>query len=137
MTRPAIKDKAVLEYVEFIENRLAVFEKSPYAKSYLVLLNQINDFNEQLSIRKSKMMNQDLGREVEVVVGRVDIFGSKDDKEFERSWKFFTDGFTLHEQLDKYRGKMTSEEKKDADNGPKMLEGAAAERHIFGRDGKK
>lgn len=126
MERPAIKDKAILAYVEHIEKKLEAFEFSPYAKTYMTLLKQIESFNEQLTIKK--IVKKIEGENVEMVQGFIDLFGDSNDKSFDKSWKFFGDAISLHETLDKLRAKMTPEEKSDA---RKLGAQATAEKYIF------
>ena len=51
--------------------KLSVYERSPYFKTYITISNQIDSFNQQLTIRKE----QKEGREIEV--GKIDLFAEK------------------------------------------------------------
>lgn len=128
MERPTkIKDPETLKYIEYLEGRLSVFETSPYAKTYLTIRNQIENFDEQLTLGQPEQITID-DHPVTIQKGKIDLFGSKDEKEFERSFKYMLESYSLHELLDKYRSKMTPKELEEAN---KIPEGASAEKHIF------
>lgn len=112
MKRPTtpIRDKSILSYIEYLEDRLSKYEKSPYVKTYLTLINQLNDFNDQLTILPSVQVMID-GIETKVTPGRIDLFGTKDEKEFERGFKYMVEVSKLLENIDNVRKKMTAEEK--------------------------
>ena len=49
MERPiSIKDKEAIKYIEYLESELQRFKSSPYKDAYLSLLNQLNNWNNQL-----------------------------------------------------------------------------------------
>ncbi len=131
MNRPTTKDKSASDYIDYLENKLSVYEKSPYAKSYVILLNQYNDMIEQLEIREDVEWDDKQKKDVLVTKGRIDIFGTTRDKEF--GLKFFQDSYDLLQQIDKFRSKMTEAERKDADGKPKLKEGSTAEKYIFNK----
>jgi hypothetical protein len=126
--KPEIKDKKIAEYVEELEAQLTLYTTSPYSKTYITIRKQIDDFNEQLTIRKTQIKAEN-GEMVDALLGKIDIFGSKDDKEFERAWKYMMDAIDLHKKLDEFRGKMTKEEKETTDR--QLKEGSTAEKHIL------
>lgn len=110
MKRPTIKDKAVLAYVEELETKLEKYEKSPYVKTYLTLINQVNDLNRQLELKDEKVFVEGQG-EVMMTKGRIDLFGDKDEKEFERGFKYMLEVNKMLDNLENIRKKMTAEEK--------------------------
>lgn len=109
---PIIKDKSIIQYIEYLEERLAKYEKSPYVKTYLTLMNQLNDFNEQLTIKEIEVQG-DNGIKKNITLGRIDLFGTKDEKEFERSFKYMLEVNKFLDNLDSIRKKMTKEEKEE------------------------
>lgn len=94
------------------------FYNSPYYDTYITLYNQIKDWNEQLIIKEVTIVGEN-NEEKKVMLGRVDLFGSKDEKDFDRVWKYLSDSVTILEQLDKIRAKLTPEEKKISDSRAK------------------
>ena len=111
MKRPPIKDGAIKAYVDDLEERLSKYEKSPYVKTYLTMLNQVNDFNEQLTIQQVEI--QDGGNKRTLTVGRINLFGEKDEKEFERSFKYMLEVNGLLDSIEKIRMKMSASEKEE------------------------
>ena len=111
MKRPPIKDGAIKAYVDDLEERLSKYEKSPYVKTYLTMLNQVNDFNEQLTIQQVEVQDGDNKRTV--TVGRINLFGEKDEKEFERSFKYMLEVNGLLDSIEKIRMKMSASEKEE------------------------
>jgi len=91
MEKPIIKDKVVQAYVDELEEKLRKYEESPYCNSYLALLYQIEAWNSQL------------------VDTPIDLFGDRENKEFDRAHKFFTEQRPYFEQLDYLRKLMTPE----------------------------
>lgn len=112
MNKPQIKDKAIIAYVEYLEGKLKKFEESPIVNTYLTILRQVNSFNEQLSLRESEKTMED-GQKVKVQEGFIDLFSDKDDKSFDRAWKYLNEAELLIEQLDKLRKKMTPEQQRE------------------------
>jgi hypothetical protein len=96
MERPSKIPKEVLPYIESLENELNVFKLSPYVKTYLSILVQVDNFNNQLTSQK------------------IDLFADKDQKEFDRSWKYMLESVDMLEKLDKLRKLMTPEQQKEA-----------------------
>lgn len=94
MERPIIKDEKAKAYISFLEHRLDNYEKSPYLKSYLSLLFQINHWNEQLNENP------------------INIFADKEAKEFDRAHKYFTEQRPYFEQLDYLRKLMNPDDEK-------------------------
>ena len=129
MKRPVIKDRLILTYIEELETKLSLYEKSPYVKTYLTLLHQLDDFNEQLTIQEKEMNVE--GTMQKVKFGRIDLFGTKDEKEFERGFKYMIQVNDLLENIDKIRKKMTTEEKAEVDsNIKKPLSEDSAENYL-------
>ena len=84
--------------------------QSPYLDSYITLYNQVSDWNSQLVIRDEDVEG------VKVTKGRIDIFSDKDSKEFDRTFKYFSDITGLLNCLDTLREKMTPEQVVDIRN---------------------
>lgn len=117
MERPTIKDKAVLAYVEEIEGKLKVFTESPFVKTYITIKNQIDSFNEQLTIDESTTVQRVIGQDKDgnaitdtYIKGKIDLFGDKDSKEFDRSWKYMLESVDMNKKLDELRKLMTPEQ---------------------------
>lgn len=113
MNRPLIKDKSVLSYVEYLEGKIKKFEESPIVSTYLTILKQVDSFNNQLNLKESEKILED-GSKITVQSGFIDLFSDKDDKSFDRAWKYLNEAELLIEQLDKLRKKMTPEQQKEA-----------------------
>ncbi len=111
MEKPVIKDRAALAYVEYLENKLSIFEKSPYVNTYTAIRLQVEDWNIQLREKK------------------IDLFADKEAKEFERAFKYFMEASDVLDRLDKMRGKMTADEIKDL-NKKIMLSEDSAENYL-------
>lgn len=142
MVKPKIKDKAISDYVDELESRLSLYEKSPYVKTYLTLLNQLNDFNEQLTIKpevevsetRHKKVGEDLvpyEYKYKVTPGRIDMFGTKDEKEFERAFKYMSDVNKMLDNIENLRKKMSEEEKQEV---TKVLKEDSVESRVFKKD---
>ncbi len=114
MEKPIIKDKEALKYVEHLEKRLETYEKSPYLKTYLTLVRQIENFNEQLTKRN------------------IDLFSDKEDKSFDRTKWYFDNMLNLNKQLDELRKLMTPEERKEAEEKAKIDNLRIAEKIALG-----
>lgn len=112
MKRPPIKEKAILAYVEELEKKLEKYEKSPYVKTYLTLIHQVNDLNDQLEIQEKEIEVE--GQKQKIWHGRIDLFGDKDEKEFERGFKYMLEVNKMLDNIENIRKKMTTEEKDEA-----------------------
>jgi len=113
MNRPEtkLKDKAWEEYINHIEAKLLELTKSPHTKHYLTILGQINDWSDQLQIREEDMVID--GVTTRVMRGRIEMFGSKDDKEFDRATKYFKEIDDYLTKLDNLRAKMSVEDREE------------------------
>ncbi len=118
--------KEALAHIGELENKLAVYERSPYLKTYITILNQIDSFNEQLTIQTVEKTIE--GQKVEVEYGKIDLFADKDSKEFDRGWKYLNECVDLNKKLDELRKLMSPEEQKEA---RKLLPNSSAEKYIF------
>ena len=103
--------KALSAYISYLETQLQIFEKSPYANTYKAIFKQIEDWNTQLGEKN------------------IDLFADKDSKEFDRAFKYFMEASDVLDRLDKMRGKMTVDEKKDL-NVKKPLSEDSAENYL-------
>lgn len=122
MERPPIKDKAIIAYVEDLEAQLSAISSSPYYSTYITIKNQIDSFNDQLTIKdpiKRKIFVEDTLEEVEITPGKIDLFADKDSKEFDRAWKYLLEASDLNKKLDELRKLLTPEESKKAEKAAK------------------
>lgn len=85
--------------IKELEEKLAVFEKSPYKNGYLSSYTQISTWDK-------KMIESPISLEA---VGEDDL------KAFDKAIKYLERKKALFEDLDYFRSKMTAEEKKDVD----------------------
>lgn len=118
MEKPLIKDKTVSAYVEYIEAKLDSLTRSPYYSTYITIKNQIDSFNDQLTIKeptKIKVIMNDMLEEIDVTPGKIDLFADKDSKEFDRAWKYLLESVDLNKSLDELRKLLNPEETKMAD----------------------
>jgi hypothetical protein len=120
MKRPNKIPKEVLPYIEHLEKELGMYKKTPYVKSYLTIYNQLEDFNDQLTLRRKKDAE---GKEY--ILGRIDLFASKDDKSFDRTKWYFDKILELNKNLDELRKLMTPAEIKELTTAKPLLEGSA------------
>ena len=133
MEKPSkISDKGALAYIEFLESKLKKYEESPYCKTYLTIYNQIDSFNDQLEIGEPKAIPIEGGGTYTIQPGFVDLFASKDSKEFDRVKWYFENVLELNKNLDELRALMTPEQKKELEakekfNGLGMAERIALE----------
>lgn len=114
MERPKIKDPEVLKYVTHMEEELQKYRRSPYASTYITLLSQINDWNDQLTIKNTVEVEHE-GKKIPVTPGKIDLFADKEAKEFERAFKYFGDVLQMIKTLDEIRKLMTPEEQRVAE----------------------
>jgi len=96
MKKPIIKEKEAIKYIEYLESRLLMFEKSPHVKTYLTLHSQLESFNDQLTIKTEE------GK----TTGVVDLFGEATDKSFDRTKWYFDKILDLNKNLDELRKMM-------------------------------
>ena len=99
----ALKNEAVAELLEFYRT----VTESPYLNSYNTIYNQILDINSQLNIEDG----QD---------GKIDIFTDKDDKSFDRAWKYMLDLKLLLENLDFIRKMISPDKQKQVAHKTKL-----------------
>ena len=109
MERPNKIPKEVLPYIEHLEQELTKFKKSPYSKTYLTIYNQLESFNEQLTIKGDKT----LADGTKVKEGFVDLFAEATDKSFDRTKWYFDKILDLNKNLDELRKLMTPDEQKE------------------------
>lgn len=133
MNRPDIKDVATLAYVQYLEEELSKFKTSPYYKTYLTIYNQIESFNDQLTIRpkekiketRQKLVNKeivDYEITLEIQPGKIDLFGGKDEKEFDRAWKYMLESIDINKRLGELRSLMSPEERDSIDKKTPLAE---------------
>ena len=91
MTRPdlkKVKDKPVLDYIEYLENQL----KTPYAESFMSLKRMVDKGNKQLTTFD------------------IDIFTPEGEIQFRQASKFSSQLKTWFEEMDFFKSKMSPEE---------------------------
>lgn len=144
MNRPEskLKDKAWEEYINHLESELAKVKQSPYYKAYKTISAQIENWTDQLTItgdEETYIVAYDKdGKEITAKrkKGAIDIFGSKDDKEFDRAMKFFLEIGKLLEELDKMRGKLTPEDKKALEEEDRLNKSGTLEKFLTKSQGR-
>lgn len=120
ITEAEQKDLEKIAESEPLVGKLLSFYNHVYGsttyETLLTVRNQIKDFNEQLTIDPDKKVKRIIneGKEneevIEAVKGRLDLFGSKDDKEFERGFKYLTEAVDLDDVCDKLMAKLSPKE---------------------------
>ncbi len=132
-----IKDKSALAYIEYLQNELETakvkldkFEKSPKVKTYLTIYNQLDSFNEQLTIGESTQITVD-GIVATVQKGKIDLFAEKEDKSFDRTKWYFEHVLDLSKTLDELRKGMNPDESKEVER--KLLSQSVTEKYIFNK----
>jgi hypothetical protein len=120
MERPPIKDKAALAYVNYLEEKLSKLESSDYVNTYYTIAAQIRSFNEQLTINMDEDIVKNIGvTESGIVVtektkkGFINLFADKDDKSFDRAWKYMLESVDMNKKLDELRKLMNPEQEKE------------------------
>ena len=81
--------------IKDLEDRLSVYEKSPYLGGYLAILKQITQWNNEMSLRPIKLSAVD----------------DDDMRAFDKAMKFLEKQKLLYETIDFLRSKMTHVEK--------------------------
>ena len=121
--REKASPKELLKALEEAEAQLEIVVRSPYYDTYMTLSNQVNDWNEQLKLKPGELQKRVIGNDkdgnliqVDWMPGKIDLFGSKDDKEFERVFKYFLEIIPLLDALDKLRQKLTPQELKQIES---------------------
>ncbi len=97
MEKPIIKAGPVLDYVNYLENKLGLYEKSPYSSSYLACKTTIDRWNEQL------------------METEISLLDSEQKPMFDMAHKYLTEQKPYIDQLEYLRGKMSPDDKKAAD----------------------
>lgn len=85
--------------VKQLEDKLLIYEKSPYFGGYIAVLKQITQWNNEMSLRPIKLAAVE----------------DDDMKAFDKAMKFLEKQKLLYETLDFLRSKMTTKEKEDVD----------------------
>lgn len=102
MKKPEIKDKEAQSYVKYLEQRIKLFEESPYFESYTSVRKQLDNFNKQL-------LNTP-----------IDLFAESTDKSFDRTKWYFDKILDLNKTLDELRKMMTPEDQVRLDKEKKI-----------------
>lgn len=121
----SLKDKSVIDYIEYLESELSIFKKSPNVESYLTVYNQVSSFNTQLQLGEQKTEVGEDGIKVTVQAGFVDLFASKDDKSFDRTKWYFENILQLNKTLAELRKLMTPEDIKNLNKKMPLSEDSA------------
>ena len=107
MEKPAtIKDKAALAYIKHLEDKLEVFQKSPYRSAYLSLKKIVDRGNKQLE---------------EAADDDIDF----DSDKYKSIAKFVSSQKSYLEQMEFYRSKMSPLDQKELDEQLKNKAGIA------------
>ncbi|MCZ2394915.1 MAG: hypothetical protein LC100_00055 [Chitinophagales bacterium] len=93
--------------LEELYREIVVIYQSPYYDTYLAILEQVEDFNRQL--KKNKM----------------DLFADKEDKAFERGFKYMKEACDILSNLERLKEKMTHEEQKAISSKKSKVSGVA------------
>lgn len=104
--------KELLKSLEDAEAQLEEVFKSPYFDTYITLLYQVADWNSQLKIGGTETKTSEDGVQYRIQKGKIDLFADKDNKEFERCFKYFSDILPILNALDEMRKKLTPDELK-------------------------
>lgn len=134
MLRPdlkSIKDKSILAYIEHLEKSVSQIENNSRYKTFIALRKQVDNWNEQITIKEEvEMIIPGSGEKIKVKPGFVDLFADKDTKDFDRVFKYIMEADGIEDNLQKMFDKLKPEEKSDA---AKILQGSSAEKHIFNK----
>lgn len=103
--------------IKELEERLAIFEKSPYLAGYLSTLTQLDEWN-----------NEMLGNPISLK-----STGDEDMKAFDKAIKFLERKEDLYKQLDYFRDKMTEVDKEEADK--KTVDSHSVEKYLMNKNG--
>ncbi len=137
MERPelkSIKDDKIIQYIEYLEKICVLIQQNSRAKTYIALRQQVDNWNEQITIRDGKLPNPKNPKEMlNVTLGYVDLFADKDTKDFDRVFKYITEADAIEDKLQKMFEKLLPDEKEAA---AKLVAGSSAERHVFKTDKK-
>lgn len=94
-----------------LEKRFDDMQRGNLLNTYLTIDGQHKSFNEQLTI--GVMLDENNQKKV---VGRIDLFASKDAKEFDRARWWLENYLEQSKNLRELYKMLTEEEKKEADN---------------------
>lgn len=133
MERPSLTkcSPEIRLYIESLESELKQFKESPYCTTYITILNQIESFNEQLTIKKVQTL------EGEIVLGKIDLFADKEAKEFDRGWKYMLEATEMLTHLDELRKLMTPEQQAEAQKEVMLKNIGLAEKIAMKQNGTK
>ena len=112
MERPKSKDKEANQYIDYLLDRISIYEKSPLLSSYIAVKATVDEWNKRIAETQ------------------IDIIDEKNKDTFGMVHKYFTEMKPYLELLEYIRSKMTDVEKKTVDE---QLKGANwAERAVLG-----
>lgn len=121
-TPKTLKDAIVI--IDELKVKLKKFTESPFVNTYITIKNQIDSFNEQLTISDEQVTRtytitkngvlEDHSSTIEK--GVIDLFADKDSKEFDRAWKYLNECVDLNKKLDELRTLMTPDQIKEVDS---------------------
>jgi hypothetical protein len=83
------------EKIRILEEKLKIYEESPYVQTYMAMRKQFDSFNSQLSEKE------------------INIFKNEDDDFFTRAWKFMEGSPGMLKNLDEIRKLMNPEQQKE------------------------
>lgn len=105
--------KELIRERDHYKQKLERMQRNNRFATYLVVQGQIDSFNEQLTIRTE--VKPDGQKQKIEVFGYIDLFASKDSKEFDRARWFFENYLLLMKSQDALYKMLTEEEQKEAD----------------------
>ncbi len=111
MSKESDRIKQLEERNAELEKRFEDMQRGNLLNTYLTIDGQHKSFNEQLTIGVIVDENKQ-----QKVVGRIDLFASKDAKEFDRARWWLENYLEQSKNLRELYKMLTEEEKKEADN---------------------
>lgn len=99
--------------IKQLEDRLLVYEKSPYLGGYMAILKQITQWNNELSMHPINLS----------------AIEDEDMRAFDKAMKFLEKQKLLYETIDFLREKLTPKEREDSDK--KEVEAHSVEKFIL------
>lgn len=102
---------------DYYKAKLDRMQRNNKLATYLVIQGQIDSFVEQLTIRMQEGKNGKME-----LYGYIDLFASKDAKEFDRAKWFFEEFLNLQLRQESLYKMLTDEEKQEADGKGKPIE---------------
>ena len=93
----SVKDKLILEYIEYLEKQLKIFTESSYVNSYLSIKTIVDTGNKQIAEKV------------------IDIFTPEGQKDHQSITKFGAQLQKYEEQMESFRAKMNPQQQRELD----------------------